>query len=385
MDFNGLKRQLRIAKFGFRSIPPRPGSAGADTCALEVSRRLVRRGHKVVAYNRLYKNENATLTDYQGIELVYLKTINKAGFDTIIHSAKSTFHIIFHNTADIVNIGNGGNSIWGLFLRLFGKIVIVTQDGIDWKRDKWPWYGRLFLYISAYLTSIIPHMVVFDNPFAKELFEKKFHKKYMFIPNGVDVSDFYEDDTILKKLNLIPGEYILFVGRFIPDKGIQYLIPAFEKINTSKKLVLVGGSPNPSEFEKKIRSTRDPRIIIPGFIYGNDMLNLIKHAYLYVQPSDVEGLSPVILQVMAMGTPLLCSDIRENLYVVENTALTFKKSDIQDIRTKILYALEHPEEIKELSSKAYEKVHNEYSWDNVTDQYIKLYMSFYLKDGRDTN
>ncbi len=186
-------------------------------------------------------------------------------------------------------------------------------------------------------------------------------------------------------MKLIPGEYLLFVGRFIPDKGIQYLIPAFEQINTSKKLVLVGGPPNPSEFERRIKNVQDSRILMPGFIYGNDMLNLIKHAFLYVQPSDVEGLSPVILQVMALGTPILCSDIRENLYVVENTALTFKKSDIQDIKLKIIYALEHPREIKELASKAYEKVHKEYSWDNVTDQYIKLYMSFYLKYRRDTN
>lgn len=375
MEDRGLDKPLRIAKFGFRSIPPRPGSAGADTCSMELSKRLVKRGHKVIAYNRLYKNEDTSISNYHGIELVYLKTINRAGFDTIIHSAKATFHIIFHNTADIVNIGNGGNSIWGLFLRLFGKKVIVTQDGIDWQRDKWPWYGKLFLYLSAYLTSIIPNMVVFDNPFAKELFEQKFRKKYMFIPSGVDVSEYSESDEILRKLNLSPGEYILFVGRFIPDKGIHYLLPAFEEIPTSKKLVLVGGSPNPSAFEKSLRKTTDPRVVMPGFIYGNDMLNLIKHAYLYVQPSDVEGLSPVILTVMALETPILCSDIRENLYVVGNTALTFKKSDIQDITEKLVYALANPEMIKSLSVEAKEKVLKEYSWENVTDQYVQLYQS----------
>jgi len=375
MKDQGINKPLRIAKFGFRSIPPRDGSAGADTCSMELSKRLVKRGHKVTCYNRIYKNEEASIPQYRGIDLIYLRTVKKTGFDTIIHSAKATFHIIFHNTADIVQIGNGGNSIWGLILRLFGKKVIVTQDGIDWVRDKWPWYGKLFLKLSTYLTSFAPHFLVFDNPFAKEVFEKKFCKTYKMIPSGADVSEFIENDEILKKLNLAPGEYLLFVGRFIPDKGLHYLIPAFEQVKTSKKLILVGGSPNPSNYEKRLKQTRDQRIIMPGYIYGNDVLNLIKHAYIYIQPSDVEGLSPVILTAMALGTPLLCSDIRENMFVVENTALVFQKGDIKHIKEQILFALENHDVIKKLASRAIEKVIRDYSWEKVTDQYVEIYRS----------
>ena len=375
MKNQGINKPLRIAKFGFRSIPPRDGSAGADTCSMELSIRLAKRGHKITCYNRLYKNEVESIPKYRGIDLIYLRTVNKAGFDSIIHSAKATFHIIIHNTADIVQIGNGGNSFWGLFLRLFGKNVIVTQDGIDWARDKWPWYGKLFLLLSTYLAAYVPHFLVFDNPFAKEVFEKKFHKPYKFIASGVDVNEFQEDNEILNKLNLSSGEYILFVGRFIPDKGLHYLIPAFEQVKTSKKLVLVGGSPNPSDYEKKLKQTRDKRIGMPGYIYGNDMLNLIKYAYLYIQPSDVEGLSPVILTVMALGTPLLCSDIPENLYVAENTALIFRKGDIKHIKEQIVFALESPDVIKNLASKAKEKVIGKYSWEKVTDQFLEIYRS----------
>ena len=375
MKDQGINKPLRIAKFGFRSIPPRDGSAGADTCSMELSIRLAKRGHKVTCYNRVYKNEEASIPQYRGIDLIYLRTVNKAGFDSIIHSAKATFHIIFHNTADIVQIGNGGNSFWGLFLRLFGKKVIVTQDGIDWVRDKWPWYGKLFLLLSTYLASSVPHLLVFDNPFAKEVFEKKFRKTYKFIPSGVDVSEFQDDNKILNKLNLTPEKYILFVGRFIPDKGLHYLVPAFEQVKTTKKLVLVGGSPNPSAYEKKLRQTRDQRIIMPGYVYGNDVLNLMKHAYLYIQPSDVEGLSPVILTVMALGTPLLCSDIRENMYVAENTALVFRKGDIKHIKEQIIFALENQEAIKNKAFDAKDKIRRDYSWEKVTDQYLELYRS----------
>ena len=367
------RETLRIAKFGFRSIPPRDGSAGADTCATELATRLARRGHSIVCYNRLYGDEKILYQSYEGIRLIYLKTVRKAGFDTILHSAKAAFHIIVHNTADIVHISNGGNSIWGLFLRLWGKKVIVTQDGLDWERKKWAWYGKFFLYLSAYLTSVIPHTVVFDNPFAKELFEKMFRKKFEMIPSGVDISKFRDDPAVLEKYGLQSGEYFLFVGRFIPDKGLHYLIPAFERLQTTKKLVLIGGSPNPSEYENGIKATQDPRIIMPGFLYGNDVLNLMKHAYLYIQPSDVEGLSPVILTVMAIGTPVLCSDIQENLYVVQDTARTFKKGDIDDILREMEFALQNKVLLDELSQKAKISVVKEYSWDEVTDRYVELY------------
>ena len=123
------------------------------------------------------------------------------------------------------------------------------------------------------------------------------------------------------------------MGRFIPDKGLQYLIPSFEKLATNKKLVLVGGSPNPTEFEVDLKKTPDPRILFAGFIYGDDTVTLMQNAYAYVQPSDIEGLSPVILSVMGLGTPLICSNIKENLYLVKNDALTFEKSNVDALRS----------------------------------------------------
>ena len=274
---------------------------------------MVEQGHALTAYLREYEKPFPELKEYKGVKLVYLKTTRRSGFDTLLHSMKATFHIIFHNTAKVVHVHNGGNSIWAVFLRLAGKRVYVGQDGVDWKREKWPWYAKFYLYASSMLTAYVPNGVVIDNVFSKAFFEERFKKKFSFIPYGSEVPDVEDNDEILRKLGLVPGEYFLFVGRFIPDKGLHYLIPAFEKVATDKKLVLVGGSPNPSEYEKTIQETSDPRIIFPGYVYGDDVVRLMKNAYTYIQPSDVEGLSPVILMVMGLGTPLICSDIQENI------------------------------------------------------------------------
>ena len=372
MKQNSNKRVERVAAFGFRSLPPKPGSGGSEKIAIEFYPRLVERGYDVIAYNRIYKNEK-TIDEYKGVKIINLKTVQTSGFDTFIHSMKASFHIIFNNTAEIVHIHNGGNSVWAIFLRLFGKKVFISQDGIDWERAKWSWYAKLFLRYSIYFTAKFPNRVIFDNIYVKDIFEKRFNKQFDFVPYGSETEVPVVKSNIMRKLNLEPNEYFLFVGRFIPDKGIHYLVAAFEQITTEKKLVLVGGSPNPSEYEDIIKKTNDKRIMFPGFIYGDDVTELMKNAYCYIQPSDIEGLSPVILTVMNLGTPLICSDIKENIYAVDDTASTFKSGDINSLREKLEFARDNQVSIREFAKKAKIRANAKFSWENFTNQYIKYF------------
>ena len=360
-------KKLRIAAFGFRSMPLRPGCAGADKFALELLPRLAARGHEVVAYNRLYPGQESLGDEHQGVRLKSFRTTALKGFDTLLHSARASWDIIRHDTGDVVHIQNGGNSIFALALRLFGKKVFVSQDGADWKRDKWPWYGRAYLWLSSYLTAFAPNRVIFDNVFCRREFERRFNRRYDFIPFGSEVNAQAADESILAELGLRPGSYFLFVGRFIPDKGLQYLVPAFERLATDKKLVLVGGSPNPSDFERQIMSSTDPRIVFPGFVYGTRVHALMKNAYAYVQPSDIEGLSPVVLENMGLGTPVICSDIEENRYVVADTAVLFRQGDVDDLLMQLRWALESPARLRENAERARRRACDHFSWNKVAE------------------
>lgn len=365
---------MRIAAFGFRSIPLRAGCAGADKFASELFPRLVAMGHEVVAYNRLYPGDEPLAEEFRGVRLKNFRTIRKKGFDTLLHSLKATWDILVHDTADVVHVQNGGNSIFALPLRLAGKRVFVSQDGADWKRGKWPWYGRLYLWLSSYVTAFAPTQVIFDNIFVRQEFERRFPgRKFEFIPFGSEVDPDAVDTSILDELGLTPGGYYLFVGRFIPDKGLQYLVPAFERLATDKKLVLVGGSPNPSGFERRIMATRDPRIVFPGFVYGARTHALMKHAYAYIQPSDVEGLSPVILENMGLRTPIICSDIQENRYVVGESGRLFRKSDSDDLLRALQWSLDHPEELAAMGEEGYRRASTLFSWDAVTREHVRVF------------
>lgn len=373
MDNNSL----RIAAFGgFRTIPPAPGGAGSDKFAVELYPRIVAKGHHLIAYTRIYNGERkniAPLKSFEGIELKSFKTTNKAGFDTLIHSFKATWDVISKNTADCVHLHSGSNSLWSIPLRLAGKKVVVTQFAMDWKRDKWPWYGKLFYRFSNFLTAHIPNSVVFDNLYTKEYFENKYKKKYSFIPYGCEVPAPKNDLSILKKLGLKKDEYFLFVGRFIPDKGIHILVEAFSKINTDKKLVLIGGSPNPSKYEQQVRDVTDDRIIFPGYIYGEETNILIKNAYAYIQPSLIEGLSPVILTVMGLGTPLICSDIKENLFISKKNATSFKSGDINSLKEAIEYSLNKKDLIDARALDGKSDVLNRFNWNKITEEYIDIF------------
>ena len=366
--------KLRIAAFGgFRSIPPKAGAAGSDKFAFELYPRIVGKGHSLLAYSRIYPGDKDDLhTEYEGVQIKYFTTVKKAGFDTLLHSAKATFDVIFRNTADVVHLHSGANSIWAFFLRIAGKRIVVSQFAMDWKRDKWAWYGKLFYIVSNYLTAYCPNAVAFDNVFTKEYFEKKFKRQYQFIPYGSEVKPLPSNSAILDKLNIKGGDYFLFVGRFIPDKGLHLLLEAFSKLATDKTLVLIGGSPNPSEYETSIKNTTDSRVIFPGYVYGDDTNILMKNAYAYVQPSLIEGLSPVILTVMGLGTPLICSDIIENKFICGNNALTFTSGDANSLSLQLQYALGHKDEIQNSACRGSIDIANRFNWDKIADQYIEL-------------
>lgn len=367
--------KLRIAAFGgFRSIPPKAGAAGSDKFAFDLYPRIVKRGHSLLAYSRIYPGDtDEPRTEYEGVQIKNFKTVKKAGFDTLVHSAKATFDIIRNDTADYVHLHSGANSIWAIFLRLAGKKVIVTQFAMDWKRDKWPWYGKLYYKFSNYLTAYLPNAVVFDNVYTKEFFEEKFSKKFDFIPYGSEVKEPPANNDVLKRLGLEPSSYFLFVGRFIPDKGIHLLTEAYKKLDTQKKLVLIGGSPNPSAYEVAIKDTGDDRIIFPGYIYGDETNILMKNAYAYVQPSLIEGLSPVILTVMGLGTPLLCSDIKENTFITKDNAVTFQSGNSDSLLEKLRYLLLEPERIREKARAGSSDIKSRFNWEKITDLYINLF------------
>lgn len=368
-------KELRIAVFGMIGLPPSDGSGGAETVAEEIYTRFEKQGHKIVIYCRKYIGECKRYPkSYRNLKLYYLPTIRKRGFDTLFHSFLCTLHIILFNTGKIIHICNPGNSIWVPFLRLFGKKCYIGMDGIDWKRERWPVYAKIYLKITNYLALLVSNRVTVDNIFVQRYYLKKFGVKLDYIPYGANIKKIITYE-ILKKLNLKKDKYILFVGRFIKEKGVHYLIKAFERQDTDFNLVLVGDDLFDKNWVNKLKSTKDSRIIFTGFLYGHYVDELMQNCYLYVQPSDVEGLAPVILRAMSFGKCVLSSDIPENRFLVENNGHLFKRGNIESLVSELKMLLDDEKKVKQKGKASQEFVKNNFSWDKVAEQHLEVLLN----------
>lgn len=369
------KKQLNIAMLGHKRIPSREG--GIEVVVEELSIRMIKKGHKVVCYNR--KGHHVAGTDfdvaknseYKGVILIDVLTINRKGLAAMTSSVFATLKASF-SQADIVHIHAEGPAFMAWLPKLFGKKVIVTVHGLDWARAKW---GR---FASWYIKSGEKNAVRFADEIivlskgVQEYFQKVYGRKTLIIPNGVDRPKIVQAKEIKEKWGLEKDSYILFLGRIVPEKGIHYLVEAFGKIKTDKKLVIAGGSSDTQKYIDELKAM-DSDVIFSGFQQGKVLEELYSNAYVYCLPSDLEGMPLSLLEAMSYGNCCLVSNIAECAEVVEDKATTFKKSDVADLTEKLQILCNNNGLVEEFKRTAQDFICSKYSWDDMTDKTIELY------------
>ena len=172
-------------------------------------------------------------------------------------------------------------------------------------------------------------------------------------------------------------DYILFLGRIVPEKGVHYLIEAYNRMDTTKKLVIAGGSSDTDDYmhELKELTKHNKNIIFTGFVQGEEFDELYSNAYIYSLPSDLEGMPLSLLEAMSYGNCCLVSNIEECTSVVEDKAVTFKKGDVDDLENKLLNLLQNEDLVNKYKSESKDFICNKYSWDDVVKKTLDLYKS----------
>ena len=197
----------------------------------------------------------------------------------------------------------------------------------------------------------------------------------MFIPNGVNRPTVLRADMISSEYNLKKDDYILFLGRLVPEKGVAYLIDAYNKLNTTKKLVIAGGSSDTDEYTNllKDKAKGNENIIFTGFVQGQILEELYSNAYIYCLPSDLEGMPLSLLEAMSYGNCCVTSDISECSEVVKDKAVTFKKGDINDLAEKLQTLCDDIALTKSYKDSSADYICNKYNWDKITTETLNLY------------
>lgn len=365
--------------FGQKRIPSREG--GVEIVVEELCTRMVALGHNVTCYNRGGHHvsgseyDSKRLKEYKGIRLKTVPTIEKKGLAAVSSSFFAALCCAF-GRYDIVHIHAEGPAFFAWLPKLFGKKVIVTIHGLDWQREKWKsGFGSTFIHQGEKNAVKYADEIIVLSKGVQDYFEKTYGRKTVFIPNGVSNHIEREPQIIKNKFGLGKDEYILFLGRLVPEKGIKYLIEAFKQVDTEKKLVIAGGSSDTSEFENEMKelAKEDKRILFTGFVQGQELEELYSNAYVYVLPSDLEGMPLSLLEAMSYGNCCLVSDIPECVDVVEDKAIIFQKSDVNSLYTKLVDICCNSSNVQSFKRTAEEFVCNKYSWNKIVKDTCCLY------------
>ena len=364
---------MKIAMIGHKRIPSREG--GVELVVGELSRRMTKAGHSVTAYNRRGKHvsggKTADMSEYEGVKIKSVPTFENGKLNAIVYSVIASFLALF-GKYDVIHYHAEGpcSMIW--LPHLFGIRTVATIHGLDWQRAKWGGFATKFLKFGEKMAAKYADEVIVLSENVKDYFKKTYNRDTIFLQNGVDSHEFKEADVIKEKYGLEKDGYILFLARIVPEKGLHYLIEAFKNVETDKRLVIAGGVSHSSEYAGEVKrlAEGDSRIIFTGFIEGRELWELFSNTFLYVLPSDVEGMPLTLLEAMSCGAQCLVSDIPETKSVVKDYGMTFKQGNVSDLIQSLAAALAAP---KRDAAEQVEYIKENYSWDTVTKRTLEIY------------
>lgn len=375
-----MAEKLKIAMLGHKRIPSREG--GVEIVAEELSVRLVKLGHEVTCYNRRGHHvsgaefDGEQLSEYKGIKIRTVPTIERKGLAAMTSSFFAAVKAAFGHY-DLVHIHAEGPAAMCWIPRLCGKRVIVTIHGLDWQREKWKGgFGSKYIKFGEKCAVKFADEIIVLSEGVRKYFMDTYGRKTLYIPNGVNRPEIREAAEIRKRWGLEKDSYILFLGRLVPEKGLRYLAEAYKKLKTDKKLVIAGGGSDSNAFAKELEQACEDikdRVIFTGFIQGQVLDELYSNCYIYVLPSDLEGMPLSLLEAMSYGNCCVVSDIDECAKVVDDKAVIFRKSSVEDLKEKLKLLLDDEALVQKYKDEAADYICRKYGWDRVVEKTVKVY------------
>jgi len=360
---------MKIAMIGTRGVPA--SYSGFETAVENLGSRLAAQGHQVTVYCRPHMVEGHYRV-YKGMRLVYLPTLPNKYLDTLVHTFICTLHMALVLRPQVALYFIAGNSPCALLSRLLGIPSVLNVDGLDSERAKWNRWARLYLRWAERNAPRFASETITDSRVVQRIYREEHGHETHFIPYGSNL-DGQDTGQFLHDLGLQPRDYILFVGRLVPENNAHVLVEAFEGLDTQHKLVIVGDAPYAGEYQARLRATADPRVLFTGYLFNDGYRELARNAALFVVPTEVGGTHPVIIEAMAAGNCVVVNDHEPNLEVVADSGVSYKGSEgAAGLRRVLQELLADPERVQRCREAAAERARSTYSWDTVAVQYEAL-------------
>lgn len=370
-------KPLRIAMIGQRGIPATFG--GIEHHVEEIGARLAARGHRVIVYTRTNYVERRP-SEVRGMRPRYLPTVGRKHLDAIVHSTLSTVDAIA-SSVDIVHYHAVGPGMPAVIARYLSRArVVLTVHGLDAERAKWGGSAQAVLRLAQWMSARVPDETIVVSRDLARHYRDRYGRPTTYIPNGVEHPTIRPPNEITRRYGLQGDDYILFLGRMVPEKAPDLLVRAFRNLSTDRRLVLAGGSSFTDDYVRGLRAltASDPRVLMPGYVYGPVLEELYANASAFVLPSFLEGLPLTLLEAASYGTPIVASDIPPHLEVVGSDGpghRIFGSGDEQALAAALRQILADPLAARRGAESLSRAIISSYPWERAADETEAVYRS----------
>jgi glycosyltransferase involved in cell wall biosynthesis len=369
---------MKIAVIGAKGLPPKQG--GIEHYCAEVYPRMVAQGHSVDLFARSSYTDCSWLEnyDYKGVRVISLPGGQIRGVDAFITSGLGAIAAT-GKKYDIVHFHALGPSLFTCLPSIATSAkVVVTCQGLDWQRAKWGNFSTRLIQLGEKAAVRFADGFIVVSDALKKYFWETYNRETLYIPNApASYADSDQNFTYGTDLGLERGRYIVFLGRLVPEKCPDLLVEAFSTLKPKGwKLVLAGGVSDTKTFTADLleKVARDRNIVFAGELRGSRLAEIVRGAGLFVLPSDLEGLPLAMLEAMREGIPVLASDILPHQQLINNgRGILFEAGNVKSCVKSLDWAVNHPQELAVMAKNAQKHIQNNYSWDRITSETLKLY------------
>lgn len=359
-------RKLSVGVVGIRGLPA--SYSGIERAAESIYPRLAARGHHITVYSRP-DFSSARLSTYQGVRLRRLPALRSKSLETVSHVAVSGAHSILAADYDVVVLHAiaPGLFLWGW--KLAGVPVVVRIDGLDWKRAKWGGIGSRVLKIGEQMIARLADEIVVVSRSLQDYFVREYGRRPLYIPNAAEpitLDGFEPDWQVLRQFDLEPQQYFVYVGRLVPEKRLTDLVRAFDSVDSTLKLAIVGTSSYTDPYVAALKSMANRHVRFTDFQSGRPLETLIRCSACFVLPSELEGMPLSLLEAAERQVPAIVSQIDPHVEIlgpVEGYDLFFEAHDVRSLAGSMRRFLGSQDYYRNLAATARESVRQRYSWE----------------------
>ncbi len=372
------KDKPNIAIFGVKYFP----SKGGTSRVVEAILGELQHSFNFTIY--CYAHPDAE-THLENVEVVQIPETPIKGIGVFWFYLKCYLHLRKQTKFDLVHIHKIDAAIFApLLCRKFP--TIITAHALPYLNDKWSRLGKLYFRIAERMYMHKRGIPTVISKAHRQHFESTYNQEVKFIPNGIDLHtpvDLEATRNILAK-HAVNGNYLFFAARrIIPLKGLHTLLAALKKINYQHPIVIAGDMDQMKDYSQQITKLAEGlKVHFIGYVGEKPtLLGLVQEADFFVFPSELEGMSIMLLEAANTGCPIICSDIPANTNMFEEEEVFFFQSkSVDDLASKLQKAIDQPNLLEAKAQKAKTKVETAYSREAMSREYAALYQKVLNQD-----